>query len=68
MNSKITLKAAVVNSGISMSELAQHFGVTRQAIWYRIKNYKKMRSKDLAAYCKIIDFDINGLDLEERKM
>jgi len=68
MSTKITLQAAVVNSGISMSELAQHFGVTRQAIWYRIKNYKKMRSKDLAAYCKIIDFDINGLDLEERKM
>ena len=68
MNTKISLQAAVVNSGISMAELAQHFGVTRQAIWYRIKNYKKMRSKDLAAYCKIIDFDINGLDLEERKM
>lgn len=68
MSTKITLQAAVVNSGISMSELAQHFGVTRQAIWYRIKNYRKMRSKDLAAYCKIIDFDINGLDLEERKM
>lgn len=68
MSTKITLQAAVVNSGISMSELAQHFGVTRQAIWYRIKNYRKMRSKDLAAYCKIINFDINGLDLEERKM
>ena len=68
MNTKISLQAAVVNSGISMADLAQHFGVTRQAIWYRIKNYKKMRSKDLAAYCKIIDFDINGLDLEERKM
>ena len=68
MNTKITLQAAIVNSGISMSELAQHFGVTRQAIWYRIKNYRKMRSKDLASYCKIINFDINGLDLEERKM
>lgn len=68
MTDKITLKAAVVNSGVSQETLAREFGVTRQAIWCRIKNYKKMRSQDLAKFCKIINFDINGLDLEENKM
>lgn len=65
---KISLKAAVVNSGITQEHLAKTFGVTRQAIWLRIKNYKNMKAKDLAKFCKIIHFDINGLDLEEKEL
>lgn len=67
MVDKITLKAAVVNSGISQDELAKQFGVTRQAIWMRIKNYKKMRARDLVKFCRIINFDINNLDFGERE-
>ena len=67
MSAKITLKAAVVNSGISRDQLAKEFGITRQAVWVRIKNYKKMRICDLVKFCKIIHFDINNLDLEERE-
>lgn len=67
MSVKITLRAAVINSGISQDELAKHFGVTRQAVWARIKNYKKMRICDLVKFCKIIHFDINNLDLEEKE-
>lgn len=67
MSDKITLKAAVVNSGITQDELAKEFGVTRQAIWSRIKNYKTMRAKDLVKFCKIINFDINNLDFDERE-
>lgn len=67
MDNKITLKAAVVNSGITQDELAKQFGITRQALWYRVKNYKKMRSKDLVKFCQIIKFDINNLDFGERE-
>lgn len=67
MSNKITLKAAVVNSGITQDELAKEFGVTRQAIWLRIKNYKKMRAKDLIRFCQIINFDINNLDFGEKE-
>ena len=67
MNTKITLKAAVVNSGISQDTLAKEFGVTRQAIWSRLKNYKTMRASDLIKFCKIINFDINNLDFDERE-
>ena len=68
MTDKISLKAAIVNSGVSQEHLAKAFGVTRQSICLRIKNYKSMRAKDLAKFCKIIHFDITGLDLEENKM
>lgn len=68
MTDKISLKAAIVNSGVSQEHIAKAFGVTRQAICLRIKNYKRIRAKDLAKFCKIIHFDINGLDLEENKM
>jgi transcriptional regulator with XRE-family HTH domain len=67
MTNKISLKAAIVNSGVSQEQLAKAFGVTRQAIWLRIKNYKRIRAKDLAKFCEIIHFDINGLDLEEKQ-
>lgn len=65
---RISLKEAVVNSGITQEHIAKAFGVTRQAIWFRIKNYKKMKAKDLAKFCKIIHFDINCLDLEEKEL
>ena len=64
---KITLKAAIVNSGITQDSLAKEIGITRQALWYRVKNYKKMRSKDLVEFCHLINFDINNLDFEERQ-
>lgn len=67
MTDKISLKAAIVNSGVSQEHIAKAFGVTRQAICLRIKNYKRIRAKDLAKFCKIIHFDINGLDLEEKQ-
>ena len=67
MYNKITLKAAVVNSGVSQDFLAKEFGVTRQAIWLKIKNYKKMRARDLVKFCELINFDINNLDFEERQ-
>lgn len=67
MTNKISLKAAIVNSGVSQEQLAKAFGVTRQAIWLRIKNYKRIRANDLAKFCEIINFDINGLDLEEKE-
>ena len=67
MTDKISLKAAIVNSVVSQEHLAKAFGVTRQAICLRIKNYKSMRAKDLAKFCEIIHFDINGLDLEEKQ-
>ena len=67
MTDKITLKAAIVNSGITQDSLAKHIGITRQALWYRVKNYKKMRSKDLVEFCQLINFDINNLDFEERQ-
>lgn len=67
MTDKISLKSAIVNSGVSQEHIAKAFGVTRQAICLRIKNYKRIRAKDLAKFCKIIHFDINGLDLEEKQ-
>ena len=67
MDKKITLKAAIVNSGITQDSLAKEIGITRQALWYRVKNYKKMRSKDLVEFCQLINFDINNLDFEERQ-
>jgi len=66
MTNKISLRAAIVNSGITIEKLSQIFGVTRQAIWLRVKNYKKMKAQDLAKFCEIIHFDINDLDLEEK--
>lgn len=68
MTKKISLKEAIVNSGVTQEHIAKKFGVTRQAIFVRIKNYKKMKAEDLAKFCEIIHFDINGLDLEENKM
>ena len=65
MTVKISLKAAVVNSGVSQEDIANSFGVTRQAIWMRIKNYKNMKAKDLVKLCEIIHFDINNLDFGE---
>lgn len=67
MDKKITLKAAIVNSGITQDSLAKEIGITRQALWYRVKNYKNMRSKDLVQFCQLIHFDINNLDFEERQ-
>lgn len=67
MTDKITLKAAIVNSGITQDSLAKQICITRQALCYRIKKYKKMRSKDLMELCRIINFDINNLDFEERQ-
>lgn len=62
---KITLKAAIINSGYTLERLANELGITRQAVWIKVKNYKKMRAEDLAKICKIINFDITLIDLEE---
>ena len=67
MTEKLTLREAIKKSGVSQEHIAKAFGVTRQAICLRIKNYKRIRAKDLAKFCEIIHFDINGLDLEEKQ-
>lgn len=63
---KISLKAAVADSGMTQADLAKQMGVTRQAIWLRIKNYRTMRAKDLIKFCKIIKFNINNLDFGDQ--
>lgn len=64
MTGKISLKAAIVNSGVSQKYIAQELNLTTQGICQKIKRYKVMRAKDLAKICKIIHFDMNDLDFD----
>lgn len=62
MASKITLRAARVNSGLTQDDIAAKLGVARSVVNLWETGKRPMRPAYLFAYCYITGFDESDID------
>lgn len=61
MTNKTELEVAIIRSGLSKKEIAQHLGITRTTLYKKINNEREFKVSEIEKLSRLLSIDDKNL-------